>query len=144
MRTPLLKAERARLGRLMLGMAATPLRPGWLTLRSVRTSVTTVDPRDSAETALTGERGGQRVLEGSAADGFFVRLFFDGATLPSRVQYEPGRGQQVVSEFTDRRRVSGLLLAYHIVTSSGGRVIDDFVIREIVVNPKFTSADFEK
>jgi hypothetical protein len=144
MRAPLLKAEQARFGRLMLGMAATPLRPGWLTLRSVRTSVTTVDPRDSAETSLTAERGGQRVLEGSAEGGFFVRLFFDGATLPSRVQYEAGRGQQLLMEFSDRRRVSGLLLPYHIVTSSGGRVIDDFVIREIVVNPKFTAADFER
>jgi hypothetical protein len=143
-RGQLLKAERARLGRLMLGIAAVPVRPGWLTLRSVRSSVTTVDPRDSAETALTAERGGQRVLEGSAADGFFVRLFFDGATLPARVQYEPGRGQQVVMEFSDRRRVSGLLLPYHIVTTSGGRIVDDFVIREIVVNPKFTAGDFEK
>lgn len=152
MRTAMIKAERARLGRTLLGMAAVPLRPGWLTLRSVRTAVTTVDPRSTmatddptgAGTSLTAERGGQRVLEGSAQDSFFVRMFFDGSTLPARIQYEAGKGAQVVTEFSDRRRVSGLMLPYHIVTTAGGRIVDDFVIREILVNPKLTAADFER
>jgi hypothetical protein len=152
MRQAMIQAERARLGRIMLGMAATPVRPGWLTLRSVRTAVTTTDPRSTmstedpraAATTLTAERAGQRVLEGSAQDSFFVRIFFDASSLPSRIQYEAGRGVQVVTEFSDRRRASGLLLPYHLVTSSGGRVTDDLILREIVVNPRFTAADFER
>ena len=150
-RTAMIKAERARLGRLLLGMASTPIRPGWLTLRTARTAVTTVDPRSTmttdnpmgAATTLTAERGGQRVLEGAAQDGFFIRLYFDGASLPSRIHYDAGK-TQVVTTFSDRRRVSGLLLPYHIVTSVGNRVVDDFVIREIIVNPRLTAADFER
>ena len=150
MRRAMIQAERARMGRALLGIAATPLRPGWLTLRSVRTAVTTTDPRTTmgtedptaAGTSLTAERAGQRVLEGSAQDGFFVRIFFDGGSFPGRIQYEAGRGGQVVTEFSDRRRVSGLLLPHRIVTSSGGRVLDDLTIREIQVNPRLTLADF--
>ena len=150
-RAAMIKAERARLGRLLLGMAATPIRPGWLTLRSIRSAVTTTDPRSTittdnplgAGTSLTAERAGSRVLEGGAEDGFFIRLFFDGASLPSRVEYQAGK-VQVVTTFSDRRRVSGLLLPYHIVTSAGNRAIDDFVIREIIVNPRLTAADFER
>jgi hypothetical protein len=152
MRGGMIKGERARLGRMLLGLAAVPLRPGWLTLRSVRTAVTTTDPRSTmatddptgAGTSLTAERGGQRVLEGAAQDGFFIRLFFDGGSLPSRIQYEPGKGTQVVTEFSDRRRVSGLLLPYRLVTSVNGRIIDDLVLREIIVNPRLTAADFER
>jgi hypothetical protein len=152
MRAALIKAERARMGRLLLGMAAVPIRPGWLTLRSLRSAVTTTDPRTTmgtddptgAGTSLTAERAGQRVLEGSAQDGFYIRLFFNAASLPFRIQYEAGRGTQVATEFSDRRRVSGLLLPYRIVTSTGGRVVDDFTIREIVVNPRLTPADFER
>jgi hypothetical protein len=151
LRDALMKAERARMGRIMLGMAATPLRPGWLTLRSARTAVTTTDPRTTmstddptgAGTSLTAEKAGQRVLEGSAQDGFFVRLFFDGGSLPSRIQYESGKAQ-VVTEFSDRRRVSGLMLPYRIVTTAGGKVIDDFQIREILVNAHLTAANFER
>ena len=152
MRDAMIKAERARMGRLLLGIAATPIRPGWLTLRSARTAVTTTDPRSTlgtndptgAGTSLTAERAGQRVLEGSAEDGFFVRLFFSGGSMPHRVQYEAGRGAQVVTEFTDRRRVSGLLLPYRLITSMGPQVVDDFVIREIIVNPRLAASDFEK
>ena len=149
MRAPLVRAERARLGRMMLGMAMTPLRPGWLTVRSVRTAVTTVDPRSTLATdggaaaALTAERGGQRILEAQADQGVFVRMFFDGATRPSRIQYEAGKGAQVLVEFADRRRVSGLLLPHHIVTTAGGKVVDDLTLRTIEVNPKLTAADFE-
>lgn len=143
LRAPMMKAERARLGRTMLGIAAVPIRPGWLTVRSVRSAVTTTEPLAGAA-SLIGEREGQRVLEASAGEGFFIRMFFDGATLPSRIQYEPGKGTQVVTVFSDRRRVSGLLLPYRITTSAGSRVVDDFVVREIIVNPRLTSADFER
>jgi hypothetical protein len=151
MRGPMITAERARMGRLLLGMAAMPLRPGWLTLRSVRTAVTTTDPRSTmgtndptgAGTSLEADRAGQRILEGSAADRFFIRLFFDGGSFPSRIQYEAS-GSQITTEFSDRRRVSGLLLPYHITTTSGGRVVDELILREIVVNPKLTAADFER
>jgi hypothetical protein len=150
-RDAFVKAERARLGRLMLGMAAAPLRPGWLTLRSVRTATTTVDPRTTmgtddptrGGTALSAERAGARVLEGGAADGFFVRLFFDAQSLPWKLQYDAGKSR-VELELLDRRRVSGLMLPYRLVTSANGRIVDDFTIREIVVNPTLTTADFER
>lgn len=150
LRSQMIRGERARLGRMMLGMAATPIRPGWLTLRSVRTAVTTVDPRSTiaaeggAATTLTAERDGQRILEAAADEGFFIRIFFDGATLPGRIQYETGNRAQVVTEFSDRRRVAGLMLPHRIVTTTGGRVVDDFTIREIEVNPRLTAADFER
>lgn len=152
MRAALITAERARMGRLLLGIASTPLRPGWLTLRSVRSAATTVDPRSTmgtsdptgAGTSLVAERGGQRILEGSAADRFFVRLFFDGGSFPSRVQYETGRGMAVTTEFSDRRRVSGLLLPFRITTTLGDKVVDELILREILVNPSLTPADFER
>ena len=152
MRGALIKGERARLGRLLLGMAAAPIRPGWLTLRSARTAVTTTDPRTTmgtdnpagAATTLTAERAGQRVLEGMAQDGFLIRIFFDGSSLPFRIQYEAGKGTQVITDFSDRRRVSGLLLPHRLVTLAGKRVVDDLVLREIIVNPEFKSGDFER
>jgi hypothetical protein len=86
----------------------------------------------------------RRVLEGKAPDGFLVRILLDGANLPVRVSYEADKGKTIVTEFSDRRRVEGVLLPYRLITSSGKQVVDDLVLTEIVVNPTLTEADFAR
>jgi hypothetical protein len=77
--------------------------------------------------------------------GFRARLFMDPKSrMPARVVH--GNGTQTVTmAVLERQAAGGYKLPSHIVVTTGGEhVIDELMFDEIVINPKFTKADFVK
>jgi hypothetical protein len=46
--------------------------------------------------------------------------------------------------FTDRREVSGLKVPFHVMTTAGGRTIDDLMFAQVLVNPEIGKGDFKR
>jgi hypothetical protein len=145
LRTNLLVAQRAWLGRFLLGSAAYASPDLSLTFRSSGGVSRMVRPDISPESNLRIKEGTveKLVLEVSGADKFYSRLFLDPSRMPSRVEYPAGKST-IEMQFRDRRSVGGLMLPHRVTTLSDGRVVDDMVFTEIQVNPALTPADFHR
>jgi hypothetical protein len=138
--------ERLRVARLLLG-AATYVGPDLaLTFRSVPKSVEMVDPRVNARTAVTIENSSAEPFVALVTgDRFAARLVVDGSThAPTQIEYTGQDKNSVVVTFSDRREVAGLLMPFRIVTTSNGRLVDELVLDEILVNPELSKSDFKR
>lgn len=126
----LLRAERARFARLLLGIASltTPEVP--LMLRQAPGSGDAAGP------------GTTRVLEAvNAQESFLARVFFDAAALPLRVEYG-ANARRISTAFADRRKTGALLLPHAITTTLDGMPLEDIRLSAIAINPPLTKADF--
>lgn len=141
----ILKNEQLRLARLLLG-AATYVTPDVaMIFHSSGMTGGIVDPRVSGKTAATAEgRGEPNVADISGPSGFRARLTVDGITrMPAKLVY-PGSPQEETMTFEDRRDVNGFKLPFHITTSAGGRVIDELILDQVLVNPEIGKGDFKR
>lgn len=127
----LLRAEKWRFARMLLGIASMATPEVWLNVRQ------------APGTGQSGTPTGARVLEAASRDNFLVRVFYDAASLPERVDYEANR-RRISTSFTDRRKVGQLLLPHTIRTTLDGMPLEEMKFTEIVVNPRLTVTDFEK
>lgn len=135
----LVRAERSRLARLLLGSMLATSSDLWLSFRWAARSGEM--SRDVIGTVSTIDTGAPPVLE-VVARQFYSRLHLSNRFVPLRVDYEAG-GQTAISiAFGDRRPVDGLLWPHRITTSRDGETIDDLFLDEIVVNPPLTEEDF--
>lgn len=126
----LLRAERARFARLLLGIASLTTPEVRLTLRQ---------PPGSGEAAGPDTA---RVLEAlNAQESFLARVFFDTAARPLRVEYG-ANARRVATAFADRRKVGALLLPHAITTTLDGVPLEDIRLSAITINPPLTKADF--
>ena len=46
--------------------------------------------------------------------------------------------------FEDRRDVNGLKLPFHVTTTAGGRIVDELILDQILVNPEIGKDDFKR
>jgi len=143
---PILVNERLRVARLLLGMAMYAGSDLALTFRSVPKSMELIDPRVNARTSAKVETSS---LEPFAAlvtgHDFEARLVVDGKTrAPVRIEYAGRDKNPVTVAFDDRRVVDGLLMPFHITTTSNGRILDELMLDEILVNPELSKRDFKK
>jgi hypothetical protein len=141
----ILKNERARLARLLLG-GITYVTPEQLLLfHSSGLTGGMIDPRESAKTAARMEgRGEPNVAEITGPEGFHARMIVDASSRwPTRLMYRSGSQDETIT-FEDRREIDGLKLPYRITTSVGGRVIDALIFDEIRVNPEMSKGDFHR
>jgi hypothetical protein len=140
----LLKSERARFTRLLLGTstALSPVlrligrsAPGLGSMQRPGAGVP-VDPVfESANEA--------RLIELSGPDGFYARFAVDAAKLPQRLEYRATKDEIWTTTFSDRRQVGGLLMPYRILTNGHGSVREDLRFDEILVNPELAKGDFD-
>ena len=78
-------------------------------------------------------------------DRFAARFVVDGTTrAPTQIEYVGADKNAVVVAFSDRRLVDGLHLPFHILTTSGGKIVDELVLDEILVNPELSKSDFRR
>ena len=63
--------------------------------------------------------------------------------MPSKLLY-PGNPQEETMTFGDRRDVNGLKIPFHITTTAGGRVIDELILEQVLVNPEIGKGDFKR
>src|SRR5207302_8802724 len=76
-------------------------------------------------------------------DNFSARFVVDGTTrAPTQIEYTSADKSTVVVTFSDRRPVGDLVMPFHIVTTSGGRLFDDLMFDEILINPELSKNDF--
>jgi hypothetical protein len=139
-RKTMLNGERARLARMLLGIASTVTSDLWLTLRTPR-SIEVGSAFDSAVTTSPSER---RLLEASGKDAFYARIIYDGTALPVRVDYPAPNKSAIAITFDDRRVVSGLKLPHRIVTQADGKTIEELRFTQVLVNQPLTRADFRE
>lgn len=126
----LLRGEKARLARLLLGMASLATPEVWLTIKQ---------PGDVTE---VGSALG-RVLEArNVKADFMSQVYYDTPGLPLRVEYEAG-ARRVALAFGDRRKVGALLLPHTMTTTLNGMPFEEITLSEIVVNPPLTAGDFQ-
>lgn len=127
----LLRAEKARLTRFLLGTASITSPVVWMTLKQ---------PGDVTE---VGSNLG-RVLEArNDKENFMTQAFYDTAALPLRVEYEGGN-RRISIAFSDRKPVGDLLLPHTITTTVDGSLLEEIRLSAITVNAPLTKADFEK
>ncbi len=119
----LLRAERARFARLLLGVGSITTPEVWLTIRQPAT-------------------GTPNMLEATAQDSFMARVFYAVSGVPLRVEYEAS-GRQIVTAFGDRRPAGALRLPHTITTTLDGMPLEEITLSEIVVNPPLTAGDFQ-
>jgi hypothetical protein len=143
---PIVLNERLRVARLLLGAATYVGPPLALTFRSVPKSVEMVDPRVNARTAVIIENSSAEPFVALVTgDRFAARLVVDGSThAPTQIEYTGQDKNAVVVTFSDRREVAGLLMPFRIVTTSNGRLVDELVLDEILVNPELSKSDFKR
>ncbi len=141
----ILKNEQLRLARLLLGAATYVTPTVAMVFHSSGLTSGMVDPRASAKTTVTAEgRGEPNVAEISGPGGFRARLVVDSMNrMPAKLIY-PNNPQEETMTFEDRRDVDGLKLPFHITTSSGGRVVDELILNQILVNPEIGKGDFKR
>jgi YD repeat-containing protein len=135
----LLRGERGRFARLLLGLGSLVTPEVWLTLRQPA-GVTELG--SAFETGRTTNVSSARVLEATARDGFTARVFYDATGVPLRVEYEAS-GRRIATVFSDRRKVGPLMLPHTITTTLNGMPLEAITITEIVINPALAKADFE-
>jgi hypothetical protein len=125
----LLHAEKARLARLLLGIASLTSPDVWLSIKQ---------PGDNTE---VGSAIG-RVLEATNVnEEFLTQVYYDSRSVPLRVEYEGG-GRRIVIAFSDRKKVGDLLLPHRIKTTVDGNELEEIRLDEIAVNTALTKADF--
>ena len=144
MTSSLIKGERARFARLLLG-SATELSP---VLRLVGRSAPGIGgmerPGEGARIGAVYDSANElRLIEFSGPDGFYTRFVVDSAKLPQRLEFQGAKDEIWTTTFSDRRAVGGLLLPYHIVTQGRGAVREDLRLDEIQVNPELSKGDFK-
>ena len=139
----LLKNERARVTRLLLG-SATALMPALRLIGRTAPGIGSMErPSETSTGATTYASAGElRLIEFSGPDGFYTRFVVDSARLPQRLEFQAAKDEIWTTTFSDRRAVSGLLLPYHIVTTGRGGVREDLKLDEILVNPELSKGDF--
>jgi hypothetical protein len=146
LRRQLLQNGRFHVIRFLLG-AVTYVTPELvLTFHSVPKSVEMVDPRISARTTTAVDMSGnlEPYTANVTGEEFDARFIIDGTTrMPSRIEYHAADKKDMVLRFEDRRRVAGLLLPFHIVTTSAGRVVDEVIFDQILVNSELSKGDFK-
>ena len=134
----LLKSERARVTRLLLG-SATALMPALRLIGRTAPGIGSME-RPSATTtgATTYDGAGElRLIEFSGPDGFYTRFVVDAGRIPEAAG-TPRRQDEIWTDDVQRpARVSGLLLPYHVVTTGRGGVREDLKLDEIRATPEF-------
>jgi hypothetical protein len=139
----MLRSERARLARLLLGMASGVTQAQWLTIATARGVGRMSHPLDGPTGVISDDPDRfRRTLEITGEPAFYARVEYDGRFVPMRLEYPPSKGQTAVMEFIDRRRVDGLLLPFRIVTKVKNRVVEDLRFESIKVNPRLTMEEF--
>ena len=128
MTAALLRGERGRLARMLLGIATLTTPEVWLTVR---------------EPAAVADPAAPRTLEVTAKDGFAARVYFDAAGMPLLVEYQANR-RFVAIRFGDRRKTGVLMAPYTITTTLDNQPLEELKLDEIVINPPLTAADFVK
>jgi hypothetical protein len=139
MTAALVRTERSRLARLLLGSLLATSSDLWLTLRW--TARNAEMSREVLGTIVSVDTGAPPILDVLGKD-FFSRLFLNSQRVPLRLEYAAGERDAITMAFDDRRPADGLLWPHRITTTRGGETIDDLFLDEIVVNPPLTGDDF--
>lgn len=144
-RKQLLRNGRFHVVRFLLGALTYATPELVLTFHSIPKSVEMIDPRVSPRTTTTVDTSGnlEPYTANVTGEGFDARFIVDSSTrTPGRIEFTAADKHEMVMKFDQRRLVAGLQLPFHIVTTNGGRVVDELTFDEIIVNAELGKRDF--
>lgn len=138
--------EKLRVARLLLGATTYVSADLALRFRSVPKSVGIVDPRVNPRTSATIENSiAEPFVALVSGENFEARFVVDGKSrAPTQIEFAGADKNPVIVAFSDRRAVDGLQMPFHILTTSAGRVIDELLLDEVLVNPELSKKDFKR
>ena len=129
----ILRADRAELARLMLGVATFTSQEMPLKLQTRETPVEMPGPSEPLGIDAVGE------------SGFAARIVFDGKShLPVRLVFWGANRTAMTTTYADRRSTGGMKAPYSIITIAGDRIVDELVLDEIAFNPSLSRTDFSR
>jgi len=165
----IVESERERMMQLLLGTAAYLSPRETKFVRSVGGPVSTEMPQGTSDAAAQRradlairEAGGNpglrpppntyssavpdpHSLQVSVREGSQFRFTTDERTsLPVRVTYVNGAGEEVTMTFGERWVTEGLNLPYRVTTMTRGHIIDDLLIYDIAVNAGLSVSTFAR
>jgi hypothetical protein len=144
-RKQILRNGRFHVVRFLLGALTYATPELVLTFHSIPKSVEMIDPRVSPRTTTTVDTSGnlEPYTANVTGEGFDARFIVDSSTrTPRRIEFTAADKHEMVMKFDQRRLVAGLQLPFHIVTTNGGRVVDELTFDEIIVNAELGKRDF--
>lgn len=143
MHETLLRSERSRFARFLLGFSSSVTPVQWLTIATSRSVGRMTDPRTGPTGVISDDPDRfRRTLEVVGEPAFYTRVSYNGTNVPVRMEYPPSKGKTAVVELLDRRRAGGLLLPFRIVTKINDKIVEEMIFDEILVNPPLTLEDF--
>ena len=70
-------------------------------------------------------------------------MFDASDRMPTKLVY-PGSPAEETMTFADRRDAGGLKVPFHVTTTAGGRVIDELIFDQVLVNPEIGKGEFRR
>jgi hypothetical protein len=142
----ILRNERLRLDRYLLGALTYAGADRTLTVSSIGRGGEMIDPRQSARTAM---RLDQTNVEPNVfavrGDDLAARVDIDSSSrMPVRLTFPASDNGEVVLSFDDRRPVDGLQMPYRVTMTEGGAILDELLFDEILINPELGKGDFKR
>ena len=152
LKAPILKAERFRLARLLLGSTTYVSSEMAMRFQSIGGALEMTDPRIGARNGTPTNAASvdlshldPLVVMALAEDGFATRWVVDSAHLPVRLMYEGGSDRATwTMTFADRRPTGGVLMPYRVTTVSGEKLVDELFFDRIAINPEIGKGDFKR
>jgi hypothetical protein len=152
LKAPILKAERFRLARLLLGSTTYVSSEMSMRFQSIGGALEMTDPRIGARNGTPTNAASvdlshldPLVVMALAEDGFSTRWVDDSAHVPVRLIYEGGTDRATVTiTFADRRPTGGVLMPYRITTVNGDTIVDELIFDRIAINPEIGKGDFKR
>lgn len=143
---PILRNERLRADRFLLGALTYAGADRSLTITSIGRSGEMIDPRQSARSAMTIDQSHvEPNVFAVMGDDLKARVEIDSATrMPVRMRFPAADNGEVLLSFEDRRPVDGLQMPFRVTMTERGQVIDELLLDQILVNPELGKGDFKK
>jgi len=142
----ILRNERLRADRFLLGALTYAGADRVLTISSIGRSGEMIDPRQSARTAMKID---QTNVEPNVftvrGDDLAARVEIDSSSrMPIRMTFPAFDKSEVLLKFEDRRAVEGLQMPYRVTMSERGQIVDELLFDEILINPELGKGDFKR
>jgi hypothetical protein len=142
----ILRNERLRADRFLLGALTYAGADRELTVSSIGRAGEMIDPRQSARTAM---RIDQTNVEPNVfavrGEDLVARVEIDSSSrMPVRMTFPSSDKSEIVLTFADRREVDGLHMPYRVTMTERGQVVDELLFDEILINPELGKGDFKR
>lgn len=142
----ILRNERLRADRFLLGALTYVGADRTLTIGSIGRAGEMVDPRQSPRSAMKIDQTNVEPNVFSVrGEDLAARVEIDSKSrLPIRMIFPAADKGEILLSFEDRREVDGIQMPYRVAMTERGQVVDELMFEQILINPELGKGDFKK